>query len=638
MAISHKHQPFDYPEYISPLPADELIKIGTIKQSLYNEGVEKIQKRIDELDQYGLSLAKPEDKKYFSQEMDKFIRAVNESAAKTDFSVLPNVKNILSIGRPLESDPNILNAIESTKELQRRQEVLKSLKPGERSAANDDYFLQDAEEWLNDGKVGSKLASGKSYIPYTDVNAKLGDRIKNLKADTIKRLQAVSGGYMDNVTIEKLADKKVADFIQTELDERDRMQLQLDARYSLKRMGPENIQSMAIKDFEDRLLEANKSLVIYQEQYKKAKLMYETSPTAYNRQMLDAADEGLRDSKVAIESAQQNIRKFSDINQVNLSSYMPYYMSNYITSKARAYSYTKEEHDYQPDQIYMKQLEHNLASAREYQKYLYDVQLEREKEKMKGAKMTPSGQIIPKLNDWSKPIEGGVPTKTIDTKGGLAGIVLGNIDNNLGFLNQALSTTKKVVGKDGKETTQYIVADPGARKNLELFRKLLTDAKGKKGPEQLKAIYEIYDGFLGSKTRGSSYTQEVWDALYTMVTGQKAANVSPQQVQSTVLEVVVNPLKDVYKELVTEDLGATRIAVGNSLNPSTTTLKGMDFTTGMGAALLADDIVWLGTSGKYDPATGMFTPGSKTTPQEVDNLFKNPSKSAAEENELGTGS
>ena len=77
MAISHKHSPFVYPDYISPLPADELIRVGTIKQQLYNEGVAKVQNQIDTLDQYGFSIVKEEDKKYFSQEMDKFMKAIN---------------------------------------------------------------------------------------------------------------------------------------------------------------------------------------------------------------------------------------------------------------------------------------------------------------------------------------------------------------------------------------------------------------------------------------------------------------------------------------------------------------------------------------------------------------------------------
>ena len=274
MAISHKHTPFVYPEYVSPLPADDLIKIGSIKQTLYNEGVEKVQNRINELDQYGFSLVKEADKKYFSQEMDKFIRSVNESSAKTDFSVLPNVKNILSIGRPLENDVNILNAIEGSKELQRRQEVVKSMKPELRSAANDDYFMEDGYDWLNDGKVGSKLSSGKAYIPYVDVNSKIAEKLKTLKPDVFTYLQERSGGYMDIVTIERLTDKKTAQAIQSELDEKERMQLQLDAKYSLKSMGKEAVQAVALRDFQERLEEADKGMMTAMESYNKAKLMF----------------------------------------------------------------------------------------------------------------------------------------------------------------------------------------------------------------------------------------------------------------------------------------------------------------------------------------------------------------------------
>ena len=624
MAISHKHTPFVYPEYVSPLPADDLIKIGSIKQTLYNEGVEKVQNRINELDQYGFSLVKEADKKYFSQEMDKFIRSVNESSAKTDFSVLPNVKNILSIGRPLENDVNILNAIEGSKELQRRQEVVKSMKPELRSAANDDYFMEDGYDWLNDGKVGSKLSSGKAYIPYVDVNSKIAEKLKTLKPDVFTYLQERSGGYMDIVTIERLTDKKTAQAIQSELDEKERMQLQLDAKYSLKSMGKEAVQAVALRDFQERLEEADKGMMTAMESYNKAKLMFDTSPTSYNKQLLTNAENTINDLRISQESAKENIAQFSDIEQINLSSYLPYYFSNYITSKARAFSYTKEEHKYQPDDIYIKNLEHNLTSARDYQKHLYDLNLEKEKERMKGgAKMSPTGQILPKLNDWTKPVAGGVVTKSIDTKGGMAGMTLSNVPKSVDFLKNILNTTKKVV-KDGKETAEYIVSNEGARQNLENFRKELTKAQNTKGPNQLMSIANVYNKWLGSGARPSMYTQDVWDALYTSVTGRPVSGVSPDAVRQTVQEVVSTPLSEVYNQLKSQNKKEYRIAIGNSLDVATPTLDGMDFTTGVGAALLADDILWLGEAGKYDPVTGMYVPASKTTYSEVENVFKKP--------------
>ena len=214
MAISRNHTPFQYSEYISPLPADELIRVGTIKQQLYNEGVAKVQNQIDTLDQYGFSILKEEDKNYFSQEMDKFMKAINEGAAKTDFANINSLRDLLSVSRPLENDPLILNAIKASQEVQRRQQVISSLDSKDRGPANDYFYMQDVYDYLSDGKVGSKLSSGKEYMPYIDVNGKIASRIKDLKADTYQGLVSRSNGFLDIATIEELTKIKVAESIQ----------------------------------------------------------------------------------------------------------------------------------------------------------------------------------------------------------------------------------------------------------------------------------------------------------------------------------------------------------------------------------------------------------------------------------------
>jgi hypothetical protein len=614
MAISHKHTPFVYPEYVSPLPADDLIKIGSIKQTLYNEGVEKVQNRINELDQYGFSLVKEADKKYFSQEMDKFIRSVNESSAKTDFSVLPNVKNILSIGRPLENDVNILNAIEGSKELQRRQEVVKSMKPELRSAANDDYFMEDGYDWLNDGKVGSKLSSGKAYIPYVDVNSKIAEKLKTLKPDVFTYLQERSGGYMDIVTIERLTDKKTAQAIQSELDEKERMQLQLDAKYSLKSMGKEAVQAVALRDFQERLEEADKGMMTAMESYNKAKLMFDTSPTSYNKQLLTNAENTINDLRISQESAKENIAQFSDIEQINLSSYLPYYFSNYITSKARAFSYTKEEHKYQPDDIYIKNLEHNLASQRDYMKSIYNRQEKQFEASLKGGKQLPNGQTVSFNNEVGKKIEGGIVNKAVSTNGGLVGQKLANVANNLQFLNQAIDALPNIEAKT----------------NVEKFRDNLQKATRLRGLEQIKALASAYDGFLGSKTPGNAYNQAIWNGLYTMVSGQRiSGNINPKQVEAYVVNAIVNPLNEVYNALTDKKASETRIAINNSLNYSKDYLNGLDFLSAQNLGIFSDDQVVLGIPElKTDASTLSITPKSGGTQQE---LLKN-------WNELGTGS
>jgi hypothetical protein len=562
-----------------------------MKQDLYSKGVEKVQNQIDTLDQYGFSLVKDVDKEYFSKEMDKFLKAVNESSAKTDFSNINNLRNLLSIGKPLENNPLILNAIESSKELQRRQEILKSMKPELRAAANDDYFMEDAESWYNDGQVGSKLASGKAYIPYTDINAKIAEKLKILKPDVEKYLSSRGGGLLDIVTIERLTDKKIAEAVQSDLDEKERMQLRLDAKYSLKTMGPENIQAIAIKDFQERLDQANKGLVTTGQELDKYRLMYQTSPTAYNKALVDKAEQDLLGLSVAKESAEENINRFSDVTQIDVNTYLPYYMGNYITSKSRAYSYAKVEHDYKPDELYIKNLEINAAAARDYQKFLYDRELKGYEAELKGAKRIPGVGVVPMNNDPTKDISGGNVTASISTKGGVVGQKLAQINKNIEFLGRLIPK----------------VDDENVKNNLIIFRDQLTQATKQRGTKQLEALANAYRSWLGDKSKGSWYTQDVWDLMYTMVSGEPASVVRPEVVDSYVMNSIVNPLQEVQKGLNSSK--ETRIAINNSLNYDKSYLNGLDFLSPKNFSIFTDDNIVLGTPVYgIDPSTGRATP------------------------------
>jgi hypothetical protein len=592
MAISHKHQPFSYPDYISPLPADELIKIGVMKQDLYSKGVEKVQNQIETLDQYGFSLVKDVDKQYFSQEMDKLLKAVNEASAKTDFSNMNNLRSLLSISKPLESNPLILNALESSKELQRRQQILASMKPELRSSANDDYFMTDAEDWANDGKVGSKLAAGKAYVPYVDINAKIAEKIKLLKPDMYNYIANRQGGIINIVNVERLTDKRVADAIISELDEKERTQLQIDARYSLKTMGPDQVQTMALKDFEERLNEANKGLVTAGEDLYKAKQMYNTSPTEYNRQLMDAAEAKVRDFSIARESAEENINKFSDVTQIDTNAYYPYYLSNYVTGKARAFAYDKTMHEFKPDDVYIKNLEHNAASARDYQKHLYNMQEKRYEAELKGTKFTPSGSPIMPNNDPDKAISGGQPTKSISTEGGLVGENLASVANHLEYLS-ALLETDEVKNNEANSS------------NLKQFLEDLTRATKTKGTQQLKDISVVYNKWMGN-IAGNQYTQNVWNKLYTMVSRTPSGGKIPvEQVKSYITNSLVNPLTKVHSELTSKTSPETRIAINNSLDYDKNILSGMNFLNDEGISIFSDDNIILGTpSYTLDVSTG----------------------------------
>jgi len=216
MPVSHRHQFLKYPGFVEPLPAEELIKVGLVKQQMFDQNVAIIQEHIGELDQYGFSLVKDVDKQYFSKEMDKFLKAVNQSVGKTDFSHIANVRNILSIGRPLESDPYILNAIEGSEELRRRQKYLESLPANQRGVSNDWYYMKDAQDWFSDGQVGSKLSTGKEYTPYADPSKFVADAVKNVKPD-IRTDVIKKNGYLTTIEIEELTNRRLREYLEENL-------------------------------------------------------------------------------------------------------------------------------------------------------------------------------------------------------------------------------------------------------------------------------------------------------------------------------------------------------------------------------------------------------------------------------------
>jgi hypothetical protein len=266
MPISHRHQFLKYPGFVDPLPAEELIKVGLVKQQMFDQNVAKIQEHIGELDQYGFSLVKDVDKQYFSKEMDKFLKAVNESAGKTDFSHMANVRNILSIGRPLENDPYILNAIEGSAELKRRQKYLDSLPAGQRGVSNDWAYMKDAQDWFNDGQVGSKLASGKEYTPYADPSKFVSEAVKNVKPD-IRTDVIKKNGYLTTLEIEELTNRRLREYLEENLPSNVVEQIRLDALYQTKDVPEEEMVDYYYNTRYKKLRETEALLQGYQ-QYK----------------------------------------------------------------------------------------------------------------------------------------------------------------------------------------------------------------------------------------------------------------------------------------------------------------------------------------------------------------------------------
>lgn len=344
MPVSHRHQFLKYPGFVDPLPAEDLIKVGLVKQQLFDENVAKIQKHIEELDQYGFSLAKDVDKQYFSKEMDKFLKAVNESAGKTDFSHMANVQNILSIGRPLENDPYILNAIEGSAELRRRQKYLESLPANQRGPSNDWSYMKDAEDWFNDGQVGSKLSSGKEYTPYADPSKFVADAVKNVKPD-IRTEIIKQNGYLTTVEIEELTNRRLREYLEENLPSPVVEQIRLDAMYETKNVPEEQMVDYYYNTRYKKLRETEGLLQGY----------YKYKDVLNSRQQQEMQDLELQ-AQVLINT----LASPPETKEAAYAAWINDHYNDFITGQSNFYSYQEMKKKVQTDQYALASYQSSL--------------------------------------------------------------------------------------------------------------------------------------------------------------------------------------------------------------------------------------------------------------------------------------
>jgi len=232
--ISHRSKQFVYPDYISPLPADEFLKAAKYKQSMYDEGVALVNKQLDAYQSIRDSLNKPQDKKYFDQEATKFVNALNKNAS-LDLSVKSNLQSTLQSGNQLVHDPYIKQAAESSAVYKKMIEEQSKLDPSKRSRVNDYFFNKDIESWYNDGKVGSKLRYNP-YTVYTDEHTKLWSTlVDKMKPDTTEEyIQDKSGAWITKVTYTGKSAEKLRNAYQDGLSDQAKNQLRMEAQYELE--------------------------------------------------------------------------------------------------------------------------------------------------------------------------------------------------------------------------------------------------------------------------------------------------------------------------------------------------------------------------------------------------------------------
>jgi hypothetical protein len=259
--ISHKSKGFVYPEYISPLPADEFIKGALLKQQMYDEGVEKVQQQLDTYGQIRKNLLKEEDKAYFDQEATKLVNTLNKNAG-LDFANKNNLRSALSLGKNLVNDPVIANASESAATYQKMMDEYRKLDPKNRSSVNDYFFFKDLNGWLKDGKTGSKL-NYNSYTVYTDEHVKLWKELStSLKPEEAEYpvFDPKDNKWIIQKKYSGVTAQRFRDAYMNGLSAQAKAQLDMEARYTLETGDKDQITSFYTQDLNNKLTSLNLEL------------------------------------------------------------------------------------------------------------------------------------------------------------------------------------------------------------------------------------------------------------------------------------------------------------------------------------------------------------------------------------------
>lgn len=346
-----------YAPYVSPYNIDLVKDVMMYKQQKVDAAREKIYTQVDYL--MGQEIDKPEARAYMEDKMSGVIANINQKFKGMDLSsdgvtraIQGEISSVL--------DDTVINAIAGTKEGKRMHKMLSDLQinnPELYSAANAYAALKPYNEWVNDGKAGSRLAP-LQYTPYTDYNKELKDRIdfisklhKGAKVQIpILDKDGHPTGAVQEVTKDMLTPEQIASFALSGLSDKARQQMQVEAIY---------------------MVDSNPSLYSYD-----SVLGFMNKQISDKQRYVDAltADlSGLGSDPAKREMVENEIKRAkseiasmkSEFSRMDERTYDPYLgamkviENNFINNAAASYAYDNSSFIIKADELYWKTKEYN---------------------------------------------------------------------------------------------------------------------------------------------------------------------------------------------------------------------------------------------------------------------------------------
>lgn len=402
-----------YAPYVSPYNIDLVKDVMMYKQQKVDAAREKIYTQVDYL--MGQEIDKPEARAYMEDKMSGVIANINQKFKGVDLSsdgvtraIQGEISSVL--------DDTVINAIAGTKEGGRMHKMLSDLQinnPELYSAANAYAALKPYNEWVNDGKAGSRLAP-LQYTPYTDYNKELKDRIdfisklhKGAKVQIpILDKDGHPTGAVQEVTKDMLTPEQIASFALSGLSDKARQQMQVEAIY---------------------MVDSNPSLYSYD-----SVLGFMNKQISDKQRYVDAltADlSGLGSDPAKKEMVENEIKRAkseiasmkSEFSRMDERAYDPYLgameviENNFINNAAASYAYDNSSFIIKADELYWKTKEYNqrerLANLN-FEKWKIEFEYGKNKDEARIAKLMSSGAGAAGGRAGSRAMQVGVGTNS----------------------------------------------------------------------------------------------------------------------------------------------------------------------------------------------------------------------------------
>ena len=161
-----------YAPYVDRLPlVDEMLKVGQYKQSLYDQGVQRIQSNVDALG--GLDVSRSVDKQYLQSRINDLGNNLT-AVAGGDFSNSQLVNSVGGMVKQVSKDPYIQAAVSSTANHRTQmQEMENDKRKGTLTPDNELFYSKQFSAYQNNPSMkddgGNPIVFSGKYIPNFDV-------------------------------------------------------------------------------------------------------------------------------------------------------------------------------------------------------------------------------------------------------------------------------------------------------------------------------------------------------------------------------------------------------------------------------------------------------------------------------------